>query len=160
LADTFSVRRATRSDYQQMRALLAEVDELHRLHLPWMFQEPAVEPRPQAFFEQLIVDEHSALLVAEADSRLVGVATVQLRTAPNFPVFIAQTWGVLDNIAVAQAYRRRGVGSALIRDAERWVRGRGASWLELGVYEFNDEARAFYQSLGYTPVLSKLHKPF
>jgi GNAT superfamily N-acetyltransferase len=67
---------------------------------------------------------------------------------------------VLDNIAVAQAFRRRGVGSALIREAERWVRAQGASWLELGVYEFNQEARAFYQSLGYAPVLSKLRKPF
>jgi len=160
LADTFSVRPATLSDYEPMRALLAEVDELHRVHLPWMFQEPAVEPRSKGFFEQLIEDEHSALLVAEADSRLVGVATALLRTAPNFPVFIAQTWGVLDNIAVAQAHRRRGVGSALIRDAERWVRAQGASWLELGVYEFNHEARAFYQALGYAPVLSKLRKPF
>lgn len=160
MTDTFSIRRATLSDYEQMRALLAEVDELHRLHLPWMFQEPAVEPRSKGFFEQLILDEHSALLVAEADSRLVGVATALLRTAPDFPVFIAQTWGVLDNIAVARGFRRRGVGSALIRDAERWVRGQGASWLELGVYEFNHEARAFYQSLGYAPVSSKLRKPF
>jgi hypothetical protein len=29
----------------------------------------------------------------------------------------------------------------------------------LGVYEFNDDARAFYQALGYLPVLTKLRKP-
>ena len=160
MADTFSVRPATLSDYEQMRALLAEVDELHRVHLPWMFQEPAVEPRSKGFFEQLIEDEHSALLVAEADSRLVGVATALLRTAPNFPVFIAQTWGVLDNIAIAQAWRRRGVGSALIEHAERWLQDRSANWIELGVYEFNEGARAFYQKLGYLPVSTKLRKPF
>ena len=156
----FAIRPATLSDYEPMRALLAEVDELHRLRLPWMFQEPAVEPRPPDFFEQLLADDRSALLVAEAEARLVGVATAVIRTAPDFPVFLAQTWGVLDNIAVLQPWRRRGVGTALIRHAERWVQGRGANWIELGVYEFNAEARAFYQALGYAPVLTKLRKPF
>jgi GNAT superfamily N-acetyltransferase len=48
---------------------------------------------------------------------------------------------------------------ALTRAAERWAVGRGAKWLELGVYEFNAEARAFYQALGYSPVSTKLRKP-
>jgi len=32
-------------------------------------------------------------------------------------------------------------------------------WLELGVYELNHEARAFYAVLGYLPVSTKLRKP-
>ncbi|HEY3256251.1 MAG TPA: GNAT family N-acetyltransferase, partial [Polyangiaceae bacterium] len=75
-------------------------------------------------------------------------------------LFIRQSWGVLDNIAVSQSWRRRGVGTALIHDAERWVRARGANWIELGVYEFNEDARSFYRALGYFPVSTKLRKPF
>jgi len=158
--ETFIIRAATLDDYGSMCALLAEVDELHRLGVPWMFQRPSAEPRPKDFFEQLLNGPDSTLLVAEAGSGLVGVATALLRSAPDFAVFISQTWGVLDNIAIAQAWRRRGVGSALIEHAERWLQDRSANWIELGVYEFNEGARAFYQKLGYLPVSTKLRKPF
>ena len=154
------IRSATLADYDGMRVLLAEVDELHRFSLPWMFQKPAVEARPREFFEQLLDDQDCAVLVAEANHQLVGMATALLRASPTFALFITQRWGVLDNIAVSNGWRRRGIGTALIRDAERWAKLQGANWLELGVYEFNQEARAFYTSLGYLPVSTKLRKPF
>ncbi|HYP74960.1 MAG TPA: GNAT family N-acetyltransferase [Polyangiaceae bacterium] len=157
--EAFTVRPATIADYDQMCALLAEVDELHRVNLPWMFQKPAAEPRPSDFFERLLENDDSELLVADAGHGLVGVAMALLRQSPDFALFVTQSWCVLDNIAVAQAFRRRGVGSALIRAAERWARHRGANWIELGVYEFNEAARAFYQALGYGPVSTKLRKP-
>ena len=160
MTDPFVVRSAALGDYHEMCALLAEVDELHRSNLPWMFQRPTAEPRSKEFFEQLLNGEDSAVLVAHSGPELVGVATTLLRSAPDFALFIAQRWGVLDNIAVSKSWRRRGVGTALIRDAERWAERHGANWIELGVYEFNDEARAFYRSLGYSPVSTKLRKPF
>jgi len=160
MAESFVVRGATLADYREMCGLLAEVDELHRSNLPWMFEEPAVEPRSRQFFEQLLGSPDSAVLVADSGAQLIGVAAVLMRSAPDFAVFVRQSWAVLDNIAVANSWRRRGVGTALIRDAERWAVAHGAKWLELGVYEFNDDARAFYGALGYGPVSTKLRKPF
>lgn len=160
MTGSFIVRGATLDDYREMCALLSEVDELHRSNLPWMFEKPAVEPRSVQFFEQLLGSQDSTLLVADSGTRLVGVAAVLVRNSPDFALFVRQSWAVLDNIAVSKNWRRRGVGTALIRDAERWAEARGAHWLELGVYEFNDEARAFYAALGYLPVSTKLRKPF
>jgi diamine N-acetyltransferase len=160
MSEPFIVRPGTPGDYAEMCALLAEVDELHRLNLPWMFQKPTVEPRSKDFFERLLASEDSAVLVADAGHRLVGVATALMRTSPDFAVFINQRWGVLDNIAVSKSWRRRGVGAALIADAERRLRALGAVWIELGVYEFNDDARSFYRALGYLPVSTKLRKAF
>jgi GNAT superfamily N-acetyltransferase len=42
-----------------------------------------------------------------------------------------------------------GIGQALLRRAERWAAERGASELELTVWEFNQDAIAFYEKLGY-----------
>jgi diamine N-acetyltransferase len=160
MTEAFTVRAATLSDCAGMCALLAAVDELHHLNVPWLFRRPSAEPRPKEFFEQLLRGPDSTVLVAEAREQLVGVATAWLRDAPDFAVFVTQRWAVLDNIAVSEAWRRRGVGTALTREAERWAHSRGAKWLELGVYEFNDSARSFYQALGYAPVSTKLRKPF
>jgi GNAT superfamily N-acetyltransferase len=159
VTEPFVVRSASPDDYGALAALLAQVDELHRVHAPWVFQQPETEPRPREFFDELLANEDSGVLVADAAGGLAGVATVMMRRAPDFAVFIKQSWGVLDNIAVASAWRRRGVGRALARAAEQWALGRGAKWLELGVYEFNVEARAFYRALGYSPVTTKLRKP-
>lgn len=159
MTEPFIVRNVTPNDYGVIARLLREVDELHRVNAPWLFRDPALEPRPREFFEQLLASGDSAVLVADAEQQLVGVATVMMRCAPDFSVFINQSWGVLDNIAVARSWRRRGAGRALTRAAEQWALGRGAKWLELGVYEFNAEASAFYRALGYFPVSTKLRKP-
>jgi ribosomal protein S18 acetylase RimI-like enzyme len=123
--EPFTVRPATIADYGPTCALLAEVDELHRLNLPWMFQKPAAEPRSLDFFQRLLDNDDSELLVADAGDRLVGVATALLRYSPDFALFVTQSWCVLDNIAVARAFRRQGIGSALIRAAELWAQRRG-----------------------------------
>ena len=160
MRDPFIVRTATLGDYDSMCALLGEVDELHRVNVPWMFRKPSTEPRSKEFFEQLHNSSDAAILVADAAGHLVGVATALIRSSPDFAVFISQRWGVLDNIAVSKPWRRRGVATALTRHAERWVQSRGGKWIELGVYEFNDDARSFYRALGYSPVSRKLRKPF
>jgi diamine N-acetyltransferase len=152
------VRRAISEDYASLCALLGEVDELHRAALPWLFRKPDGEPRSLSHFTELLASRESAVFVAEA-SQVVGVATAKLRDAPSLGVFVPQRYGVLDDLAVAPNWRRAGVGTALTRAAEHWARAHGARWLELGVYQFNEPARSFYEKLGYLPVLTKLRRP-
>jgi diamine N-acetyltransferase len=158
MSERFILRSATLADYDGMCALLGEVDALHRLNVPWMFREPSAEPRTKEFFGQLHHSKDAAVSIADAAGHLVGIAIALLKTPPDSPLFITQTWGLLDSIAVSSSWRRRGVGTALLRHAERWVQGRGGKWLELGVYDFNDDALSFYRALGYAPVSTKLRK--
>ena len=55
----------------------------------------------------------------------------------------------LQDLEVRDAFRRRGVGSALIAAAEAAARRRGCSRLRVTVSDQNDHARALYESLGY-----------
>lgn len=122
-----------------------------------MFWAPSGRPRSRANFDELLSSERSEVLLAAATD-IVGLATVRLQGAPNLAVFIPQHWGVIDDIVVLPSWRRRGIGARLARAAENWARDRGAAWLELGVYDFNTEARAFYEALGYLPVSTKLRR--
>ena len=152
------IRPASPADYEATCALFDQLDVLHREELPWLFQAPASRPRSQAWFDELLSSERSTVLLAAAPA-VVGLATVRLQSAPDFPVFISQHWGVIDDIVVLPSWRRRGIGARLARAAENWASERGAAWLELGVYDFNADARAFYEALGYLPVSTKLRKP-
>ncbi|MEO8903275.1 MAG: GNAT family N-acetyltransferase [Polyangiaceae bacterium] len=158
MSQPFSIREAVGADYERLCALFAEVDALHAERAPWLFRTPLSEPRSREFVAAQAHGADSTLLVADA-GELVGVATVLMRSAPEFGVFVPQRWGVLDGIAVTQACRRRGVGTALTRAAEAWAHARSAQWLELVVYDFNADARGFYEALGYLPTSTKLRKP-
>lgn len=152
-----TIRRARLDDYDGARRLMDGLDALHRDRLPRVFTVPSDQPRSEAFFADLLNREDSAVFVADA-GHLVGVAVGLMRAAPEFPVFIQQRWGVLDGLVVDPAWRRRGIGKLLARSVEVWAIGLGAPWVEVNVYEVNDEARRFYEALGYLPFSTKLHK--
>jgi diamine N-acetyltransferase len=158
MSDLATVRLATADDHQAMCRLLDATDELHREALPRRFEKPTSPPRPLAYFEPFFRNHTSAALLAETD-RVVGVVLVLQRPAPAFPVFRQLSFAVLDVIAVDPAWRRRGIGKQLVQSASVWAESRGAAWLELGVYEFNREALAFYEALGFQVASRKLKKP-
>jgi ribosomal-protein-alanine N-acetyltransferase len=60
--------------------------------------------------------------------------------------------GDIDNVAVAPAYRRRGLGDALVEDAVRRGRERGLSFLALEVRAGNGPALRLYEKHGFRTV--------
>jgi len=57
--------------------------------------------------------------------------------------------GWLYTVAVLQAFRRAGVGSALLREAEKRLLALGCPKINLQVVAGNASAAAFYEALGY-----------
>jgi GNAT superfamily N-acetyltransferase len=150
------IRAAVHDDFDAVRQLLEGLDELDRTRLPWLFRLP--QARPVAFFADLIASSDSTLLIACDERVVVGALTTKLRDAPRFPVFIPQRWAVIDDLIVATTHRRRGIGAQLVRAAEAWAHSRAAAWVELNVYEFNADARSFYEAAGYFSISTKLRK--
>jgi ribosomal protein S18 acetylase RimI-like enzyme len=153
-----TIRLARPDDHPAICAIVETADELHRDALPWLFRRPEGPPRPVEDFADFFRGEKCAALVADV-GRVVGVAFVLLRSAPAVPLFHQQSYAVLDNIAVDPEFRRRGIGTKLTAGAVGWARARGAAWLELGVYEFNRDAIAFYDALGFQILSHKLRMP-
>ena len=72
---------------------------------------------------------------------LIGVSVLQPKSDG------AQTWELM-NMAVAPAWQRNGIGSALLHHAIRELRKRGVQQLEVGTGSFGDQL-LFYQRLGF-----------
>ena len=60
---------------------------------------------------------------------------------------------------VMPEHRRRGIGSALMYQAETWARAQGDRQIGLQVFQFSQSTLAFYQSLGYQTQALWMVKP-
>ncbi|HEY0605472.1 MAG TPA: GNAT family N-acetyltransferase [Herpetosiphonaceae bacterium] len=148
-----SIREAVAADYP---ALTPIADEVHRLHAtahPAIFQPvERASSLPQAYFDDLLSGESSTIQVAEIAGAIVGFAIVNVFDAPPFEVVVPRRIVFIDSMVVTEAQRGRGIGQALVEAAIAWGRARGATTLELTVWEFNDRARALYERLGLTTI--------
>lgn len=86
-----------------------------------------------------------AVLVAEADGRVVGACTLLFT---RFNPMDATPGAWLDGLAVDEAYRRRGIGRALMEEARRRSEAAGCDSLVLHTHEHQGPALALYESLG------------
>lgn len=85
------------------------------------------------------------VLLAFVDAEPAGVVTC----FPGFSTFYARTLLNVHDVAVLEAYRRRGIGRALLAAVERHARARGCCKLTLEVRQDNEAARRLYQAYGF-----------
>jgi len=155
-----SIRRATFEDYDSLCDLFDEVDALHREHLPHLFQEPDGPVREKAYYLALTTDENVGLFVAEAGKTMVGFIQAVIEDTPDHPLLVPRRFSVVENIVVKADFQHHGIGRILMNAAEAWALARGATSIELNVYEFNEAAQAFYRQLGYITQRRRMVKEF
>lgn len=141
------------SDYDQICALIDQLDSLHRDNLPHILQTCEGPVRPREFLASAIDGEDQEILVTEADCGLIGLAHVRLiDKAQEGPWFVPRTFASIDLLVVDRDHRRQGIARALMDTVHSWAKERGAQTAELNVWAFNKNAQALYKSLGYEPV--------
>jgi ribosomal protein S18 acetylase RimI-like enzyme len=84
-------------------------------------------------------------LAAEEQGRLVGLAWAKVDADQADTVNLFQMW-------VAPEARGQGVAGALLDEAVRWARARGAQALRLGVNSANAAALRLYERAGFVDV--------
>jgi ribosomal protein S18 acetylase RimI-like enzyme len=59
---------------------------------------------------------------------------------------------------VKNGFKRQGLGKLLVKAAEDWSKGKGASSVNLSVYDFNQSAIDFYKKVGYHTLSIRMEK--
>jgi len=90
-----------------------------------------------------------AILVAEAEGRLIGQLFIQFR-GTDISGGSRGRYGYLHAFRVRPAYRNRGIGTRLVTEAESILCERGCAKAILAVALENQAALALYQRLGYS----------
>jgi len=144
------------ADLEGALTLLADVDDLHRNCLPWLFRR-AEREQLAGFLEAYVSKpDHAMFLAVAADGGLAGVLYLFLRPTARAPVIEPTVVAELDALVVSQGFRRQGIATRLVEAALGWASVAGATRTELGVFEFNEPARAFWASLGFQTLSRRL----
>lgn len=96
-------------------------------------------------------DETQVIFVAETENKVVGYIHLV-----NYDVIYADNFKNCLGLAVDNDYKRNGIGSALLKQAEIWAKENGAVGIRLCSGAERVNAHKFYESQGYE--VTKLQK--
>jgi len=143
------VRPARSQDLPAVSRLAAELLRLHhRLDPQRFFIVDDVEEGYQWFFSREIKRKQALILVAEDEAeKIIGYAYATLE--PRNWNDLLDACGKLNDIYVDPAARRSGAGRALVSEAFRVLRERGAPRVVLLTAWKNPDAHGFFEALGF-----------
>ncbi len=136
---TVLIRDARADDVAAIVALLAD-DPLGAA------RESPGDPRYLAVFAEISADPHQVLVVADVDGSVVG--TLQLTFTPGLSR-IGSTRATIEGVRVRSDQRGNGLGQRLFEWAIAEARSRGAAILQLTTDASREDARRFYERVGF-----------
>jgi GNAT superfamily N-acetyltransferase len=136
-----TVREARPADFDALLRLLDGMDESM-----YGGRGHAAERDVRSLYDSVLADPDQRLLVAEEGGRLAGSA--HLMVLRHFGRSLSRS-GVVEGVVVDPAYRRAGVGAALMRAAADAARAAGCYKLALTSNLARTGAHRFYRRLGW-----------
>lgn len=103
--------------------------------------------------KSVLADSTQAVFVACTEEQVIGYIHLA-----NYDVLYAPNYQNIMGLAVDKEFRRCGVGSALLSEAEKWAQSRNACGIRLCSGAARLGAHAFYKQMGYTE--TKIQKNF
>lgn len=150
------IRKAIEQDADVLGALNADVQAIHAAAMPWLFKAPGPDTFPPAAVKDLLVQPENLIFIAEVDGTAAGYAYAQIVERPETPFTFPHDMVYLHHISVRPAFRRHGVGTALIGAVRAAATDAGITVVALDVWTFNEEARVFFRRRGFAPYNERL----
>lgn len=140
MSESYKLRAAEPRDVPAIVGLITELAEFE--HLTHLLQITPEKLLPQLFGARPAAE----CLVAEVQGQVVAFALF----FTNFSTFLCQPGLYLEDLYVQPAWRRLGLGKALLRRLGRLAVERGCGRFEWTVLDWNANAIGFYQRMGAT----------
>ena len=114
---------------------------------------PTVWKTQAAYFQQFIGMQERGervFLLARDNGKIAGFVTIRWRS--SYPPFMQQGIPEINDLRVLEEYRRRGIGTALMDEAESMIFKRSPiTGLGVGLYADYGNAQRMYALRGYVP---------
>lgn len=145
---SITIRNAVMADQEKIIPLQKEIADLHHEGRPDLFRTEGRYFTEEDFAERLRNPDHTVLIAENESGEAVGYAfawVIRYRGHSTYKDFDSY---YIDDICVLKTYRRKGIGRRLFEECRAIAQANNCRNIDLGVWSFNREAIAFYESCG------------
>jgi GNAT superfamily N-acetyltransferase len=150
------VLKADRSHIPAILELWKELMDFHRPFDALFTRSEDGEASMATHLEQIIDAEDSLVLVAVEAAGVIGYTMAKVASYP--PVFVKRRHGLISDMAVSRAHRRRGCGEMMLEVTLEWFRQKGLDRVELRVAAKNGVAYSFWRKQGFADYVHELYR--
>ncbi len=147
---TIQTRRAGIGDSTRIGELLTDIAALHHNGRPDMFKAGSRKYSGDEFAALLKDENRPVFVAADENGRVVGYCFCMIVRYAAHAVFNDCFTLYIDDFCVDRECRGRGVGRILFEAVKAYAREIGVYNIDLNVWEFNQSAIRFYESVGMT----------
>jgi len=140
-----NIRTAIVTDIEKILSLEDQVFEIHLKARPDCVKNKSIN------YENLknnIEGNQKKIFIAEGNDEIIGFCIVRMYEIKNHPIFHDMTNIEIEDICVDEKHRKKGVGKRLFEEVKLFAKNNNAKFIELTVWEFNQNAKKFYENMG------------
>lgn len=152
------IRRATTRDVPQLVELWVEFMDFHSALDPKFERSAGARYRWTEYITSKIDAEDYRILVATDGENLVGYIVAIIQNYP--PIRTIESYGFIQEIAVAQRFRRKGIARRLLRRSEEWLQEAGIRQVEVKIDVANEVSQKLFRGEGFDPLAETLIKKY
>ena len=144
------IRKATIKDIEGILKMSGEFIEEYRKSIKMKTKvsvNTALKFKREIFNKDLR-SGHGAIFVSEENGKFIGYVFA-LTCPPGMEKMRKHYPGYISDLHVCKKYRRKGLGIKLVRQAEKWLWGKGKNSVSLDVEAFNGGAIGLYRKLKF-----------
>ena len=143
------IRFAKEDELERINVLRKQVNDLHVEGKPDVFK-PGFNEELQNYVYYIFKDPEQKIVVADKDGEICGFAILHHIYKPENPFMKVRDFLDIDEFCVDEKHRREGIATAMIEFIKSFAKEQGYHRLELNMWEFNQDALAFYEAAGFT----------
>ena len=148
------IREACISDFNAISNLERQVFDIHLNARPDMIKPEL--PFNKDYFETSLNDENVKIFVYEENREILGYCITKKWGYSNHHLFYDMTILDINDMCVDEKARGKSIGRQLFNRAKDYAKEIGAAKIELSVWNFNKNARQFYEHLGMAERISRM----
>lgn len=142
------VRLARENELERVNELRMQVNALHVAGKPEVFK-PGFPEKLRNYIYAIHKDPEQFITVAVKDGTICGFAVLHHINRPENPFMKERDFLDIDEFCVDEAFRRQGIASEMIDFIREFAKEKGFHRIELNMWEFNQDALAFYEAAGF-----------
>jgi ribosomal protein S18 acetylase RimI-like enzyme len=150
-----NIRIANTGDIEKILILEEQILELHsKTRTDWI--DSKKRPFNYEFLKNCIESNNGQIFIAENENKIIGHCILNINEIKNHNMFYDMLNIEIKDICIDEKYRNKGIGKKIFEKIKEFAKEKDAKFIELSVWEFNQNAIKFYEHLGMKTRLRKM----